>query len=296
MSTVLVYRRTLLPLSETFIRDQLIALHRWQAVLVGHYRVRDLPLDGINVQILRAKDRNLWERARWKLCKLLDTVPQAAIDRLRQERASLLHVHFGVDAVEAWPIAKALNLPMLVTLWGYDINIDRHWWEAGHAGRAMRSYPSRLLKLAQEPRVRFIAISEAIRQCAISYGIPEEKIWLCYTGINWRKFAPGGHPIIERERRVLFVARLVEKKGCEYLIKAFAHVQRKVPDASLVIVGDGPLRQQLEGLVQQLGVRAQFRGALSSDEVIQELQMTRVFCLPAFEPPMVMPRASESFS
>jgi glycosyltransferase involved in cell wall biosynthesis len=281
MPTVLVYRRILLPLSETFIKDQLIALRRWRGVLVGLHRLRELPLDGIDVRTLRADHRTFFERLRWKLSKWIGTVPQPVIERLKKEGAALLHVHFGVDAIEAWPIAKALNLPMLVTLWGYDINIDRGWWEAGHGGRNMRSFPTRLLKIARQPRVRFIAISDAIRQRAISYGIPEEKIWLCHTGIDCAKFAPSGLPIVERERRVLFVARLVEKKGCEYLIRAFAKVQKKVLDASLIIVGDGDLRDELQQLARELEVNAQFRGALSSVEVVRDLQMTRVFCLPS---------------
>jgi glycosyltransferase involved in cell wall biosynthesis len=281
MPTVLVYRRILLPLSETFIKDQLIALGRWRGVLIGQHRLRELPLDGIDVRTLRADHRAILERLRWRLSKWIGRVPQPAIDRLKKEGASLLHAHFGVDAIEAWPIAKALNLPMLVTLWGYDINIDRKWWESGSGGRYMRSYPSSLLKLARQPRVRFIAISDAIRQRAISYGIPEAKIWLCHTGIDPTKFAPGGRPISERERRVLFVGRLVEKKGCEYLIRAFAQVQRKIPDASLIIVGDGGLRGRLQQLATELSVNAKFRGALSSADVARELQMTRVFCLPS---------------
>lgn len=281
MSTVLVYRRYLLPLSETFIKDQLVALRRWRGVLVGQSELRELPLDGIELRILRAKNRTYSERLRWKLSKYMGTVPQPVIKRLKHEGASLLHAHFGVDAIEAWPIASALNLPMLVTLWGYDININREWWEAGDGGWSMRSYPARLLQLAQQPRVRFIAITDAIRRRAISYGIPETKIWLCYPGVDTEKFAPSGRPILERERRVLFVGRLVEKKGCEYLIKAFAQVQQTVPDATLVIVGDGALRGELRQLAHRLQVHARFRGALSNADVTRELETARAFCLPS---------------
>ena len=170
---------------------------------------------------------------------------------------------------------------MLVTLHGYDININREWWEAGHGGPALRNYPSRLLELAHHPRVHFIAVSDAIQRRAISYGIPAEKILVQYIGIDLRRFTPGGRPIVERIRRVLFVGRLVEKKGCEYLIRAFSKVQALVPDAQLVIVGDGPLRRTLEDLAGKLGIHADFRGVLSNDEVLKELQLARVFCLPS---------------
>ena len=217
-------------------------------VLIGMRQLRQLSLNGLDTCVLRPEEPNFMDRLRWKLSKSLGTIPASTTRRLQRERPSLLHAHFGVEAVKAWPIAKALDLPMLVTLHGYDINIDREWWEAGQGGDAARNYPIRLLELAKHPRVRFIAVSEAIRRRAISYGIPEGKIALQYIGVDTSQFVPGGLPIVERALRVLFVGRLVEKKGCEYLIRAFAKVQEAVPDARLVVIGDGELREPLRQL------------------------------------------------
>jgi glycosyltransferase involved in cell wall biosynthesis len=281
MPTVLVYTSNLLPLSETFIKEQLLALRRWRGILVGLRRLPDLPLDGVDIRVLRPDRRTFWERLRWTLNKAIGTVPRPVLKSLSKEGASLMHVHFGVEAVKAWPIAKALDLPMLVTLHGYDININREWWEAGQGGRAMRNYPARLLELAKHPRVRFVAVSDAIRRRAISFGIPESKISVRYIGVDRTKFTPGGLPIAERERRVLFVGRLVEKKGCEYLIRAFAEVQAAVPDASLIVGGAGQLLNKLQQFARDLGVRAQFLGALPIADVQQQLRLARVFCLPS---------------
>jgi glycosyltransferase involved in cell wall biosynthesis len=281
MKTVLVYAGYLLPWSETFIREQVLALREWHGVLVGMREVHQLPLDGLDLCLLRPAKPDFSNRLQWKLNKWLGTVPRSTVRRLQKKRPLLLHVHFGVEAITAWPIAKALDLPMLVTLHGYDINVNREWWEAGHGGLALRDYPSRLLELAHHPRVHFIAVSDAIQRRAISYGIPTEKILVQYIGIDLRRFTPGGRPIVERIRRVLFVGRLVEKKGCEYLIRAFSKVQALVPDAQLVIVGDGPLRQTLEDLARKLGIHVDFRGVLSNDEVLKELRLARVLCLPS---------------
>ena len=281
MKTVLVYATNLLPWSETFIREQILALRRWRGVLIGMRQAHQLSLDGIDVCMLRPDPPTSFDRIRWKLSTWLGTVPGPTVSRLKKERPSLLHAHFGVEAVKAWPIAKALDLPMVVTLHGYDININRDWWEAGQGGPAMRNYPTRLLELARNPRISFIAVSEAIRRRAISYGIPAERIVVRYIGVDTSNFAPSGRPITERDRRVLFVGRLVEKKGCEYLIKAFSKMQNAVPDASLIVVGDGPLSDSLRLLARRLNVRAQFRGSLSSADVRMELHLARVLCLPS---------------
>src|SRR5258708_3442090 len=153
MNRVIVYTSNLLPLSETFIKEQLLALRRWSGVLVGVRQLNELPLDGIDIRVLRPDRPALFDRILWRLSKSLGTVPRSAVKRLRKEGASLVHVHFGVEAVGAWPLAKALDLPMLVTLHGYDINVHRECWEAGGRGQALRNYPARLLELARQPRV-----------------------------------------------------------------------------------------------------------------------------------------------
>jgi glycosyltransferase involved in cell wall biosynthesis len=278
--TVLVYRNELLPISETFIKEQILALKDWRAVLVGRRLLHQLTLDDLDVRVVDPQ-RTIADRLFWKLGKLVGTMPPAAARALRSEGARLVHAHFATDALDAWTIARALRLPLLVTLHGYDINTHREWWEAGNGGTRMQLYPRRLLRLAAQPQVRFLAVSEALRQRAIEFGIPANKIDVSYIGIDTSRFAPGGLPIAQRPSRVLFVGRLVEKKGCRYLIDAMAKVQREIPTAELVVVGDGPLRQELDTLASTSGVRATFRGALSSTEVKRELDGSRIFCLPS---------------
>lgn len=279
---VLVYKPDVLPYSETFIKEQMLAYRNWHGVLVGHRRVPDgLSLDGLDVRLLLNDPPGRVEELRWRLRRLLGLVSRAEVRRLAAENAQLFHAHFGTMAVDIWPLVRALNLPMVVTLHGFDINIHREWWEAGHGGWRRRSYPRKLLALAREPRVHFIAVSEAVRRRAIEYGIPADKITVCYIGVDTERFKPGGLPITERPSRVLFVGRLVEKKGCRYLIEAFAKVAQQVPDAELVIVGDGPLRAQLEEQARGVNARIKFLGALSSEQVKQQMDQTRVFCLPS---------------
>ena len=282
MKNVAIFRSDLLSYSETFIRDQALALQEWRPIMIGYRRVRDgLSLDGLEVYLLGRSRQSQLGKSLETLRYWTNTPDPEDICALKRLDVSLVHAHFGTDAVDIWPAVKAAGLPMLVTLHGYDINIHREWWEAGNAGLRRRVYPRRLLTMARHPRVSFIAVSEVIRRKAIDYGIPGNKLAVNHIGVDTGRFAPGGSPITQRPRRILFVGRLVEKKGVAYLLGAFAKVREKVCDAELVIVGDGPLRALLEQQAFDLGLPVVFHGALQGDQVKRQLDESRVFCLPS---------------
>jgi glycosyltransferase involved in cell wall biosynthesis len=110
-------------------------------------------------------------------------------------------------------------------------------------------------------------------------GCPHRRV-VRYTGIDIQQFQPGPMPIAERRRRVLFIGRLVEMKGCAF-IDAFQDIARSIPDAELVVVGDGPLRGDLEAVARKLGVRVDFVGEVTQDVVKRHLNEARVLCLPS---------------
>lgn len=195
----------------------------------------------------------------------------------------LMHAHFGTDATDIWPSTRAAGLPMLVTLHGYDIQTKRDWWESGAAGLRRRVYPKRLLRMAKDRTVRFIAVSSEIKRRAVEFGIPESKIYVVPIGVDAERFRPAGLPLAQRPKRVLFVGRMVEKKAPLLLIRAFESIRSAVPEAELVMAGDGPLLPAAVRLARELRLPVQFRGALTSKQVEVELREARVFCLPSIE-------------
>lgn len=282
MKKVVVFRSNLLPISETFVREQALALKHWQPILLGLRKLdKGLPLEPLTCVLVPHLWDNLIQRwlTKYRLC-FYKPIPQL-VSVLKDIKPDLVHVHFGTDAVDIWPSIKAVGLPMLITLHGYDINIHKEWWRAGHGGWRRKYYPQQLLSIAAEPNVRFIAVSEAIKQRAIAYGIDAKKIDVSYIGVDTKRFSPAGLPIVQRKKRILFVGRMVEKKAPLLLIQAFAQVIQSIPDAELVMVGDGPLKQQAEFLAKELGVTVHFTGALSSDEVLAHIHEARLFCLPS---------------
>lgn len=282
MKKVIIFRHDLLLRSETFIKEQAQFLVDWKPVLVGYDRVKDgLDLGLLDVKIIPGAEAKTMGRYALRLCQLFGQPHQPTVAALRAIGAGLVHAHFGTDATDIWPSVKAVGLPMAVTLHGYDINIHRKWWEAGHGGIHRRAYPRRLLQMAHEPAVHFIAVSQAIKRRAIEYGIPESKITVCYIGVDTERFKPGGLPIDQRRKRILFVGRMVEKKAPLLLIRAFSEVRKNIPDAGLVMIGDGPLLKGARQLAQVLDVPVEFLGAQDTDAVLAQLHLARVLCLPS---------------
>jgi phosphatidylinositol alpha-1,6-mannosyltransferase len=81
---------------------------------------------------------------------------------------------------------------------------------------------------------------------------------------------------------VVCVSRLVARKGQDMLIRALPAMQQRVPDAAVLIVGDGPARGDLEKLVDKLGLRRDvvFTGAKAWADTPDYFAAGDVFCMP----------------
>ncbi len=279
---VIVYRKELLRVTETFIKAQVLSYQGWRAVLFGE-RIwpNGLSLEGLESRTLMDGRPTLMQRIFAKARQTADVAPASVMRKFEKEGANLIHAHFGHDGILALPYARKLNVPLVVTLHGHDVNIRKECYRSRRSGFWHKSYPGRFAVMVRQQNVHFIAVSNVLRQAAIDYGVPKDRVVVCYTGIDIRQFQPGPKPIQERPLRIVFVGRLVEMKGCAYLIEAFQEIARRIPDAELVIIGDGPLRGNLEALARQMDVRVAFLGAVTQDVVKQHLDEARVFCLPS---------------
>lgn len=60
---------------------------------------------------------------------------------------------------------------------------------------------------------------------------------------------------LEGKKIILYVGRIVRLKGVDYLIKSFSLIEKKIGNAFLVIVGDGPFREECENLAEELEIK-----------------------------------------
>lgn len=282
---VLVYASFALPPQLRFIEQPMRHLQRWRPTLLCAARSpKSIDLGGLDVVSLDPPwPRKLWW-ARRRLRGLMRRAAPADVRQVKALGASLLHAHFGPEGVLMAPVAKAAGLPLLVTMHGFDIQSKESFWTSGGAGWWHRDYPNQLRAIAADG-AHFVAVSRAIARLAVQWGIPESQVHYQPIGIDTRLFKPTPVPLVDRPPRVVFVGNHIERKGGHHLVRAMAMVRREVPNAELMMVGDGPERPRWQALAEQLGVRATFTGRVSPDGVREALGGAVAFCLPAVRLP-----------
>ena len=124
-----------------------------------------------------------------------------------------------------------------------------------------------LEKTAAKKADRVITVSYPMQEELVRYGVPLEKISVCWNGVDVEKYNPQNlkedevqglrnrYGIEQKEKMILFVGRLVPEKGILQLVMAMRPVLRKHPEAKLVILGCGPLERQINYLVTAHGLK-----------------------------------------
>ncbi len=269
--TVIVYTHSLLERSMTFIRSHAEALTRYRAVYAGAHRVEGLELPA--GRTVAVNEGGLRGRLAEALFRRFGVVGAAA-ERLRAFRPTVLHAHFGLSGPSALTLADALGIPLVVTYHGQDATITDAEARRSWRGREYLHGRARVMKRA----ALVIAVSDFIRARLVAKGYPAHKIVTHYNGIDLRYFRREGQA---REPVVVFVGRFVEKKGCEYLIRALARLRDQGLPARGVLVGDGPLRPGLERLASETGAPVAFTGFLPLPEVKDWLARASVVAVPS---------------
>src|SRR3989344_967634 len=254
-----------LPISETFIYNDITSIKKH------------------NISVLSAKTRNMHlfpfkqihsidrlgipakysEFARFKLFDSSEFFKKTILGT----KAKLIHAHFGHIGAKLLKIKSTTKIPMITGFYGADIPILRN------SGKAERLFSA---------GEAFIALSDDMKMDLMSIGCPEEKIRVRDVGIDISKFRfearkPNGN------LRFLCVARMVEKKGLPYLIQSMKKIAAALPEATLDIIGDGPMRGELETLVRHLGLENNVRllGSAPYGEVIKHYYQSHIFVLPS---------------
>lgn len=248
---------------------------------------------------------------------LAPSAPEAAVSEILNDVRVIRYRYFPIKRFETlcYPGAivprvkenkiRALLIPFLfISLWiyllkhgkEYDV-INPHWIIpqgivqsfskgryviTGHGADVtslntafVRVLKARCLRRASGITVVSTRLADFLQE---NYGIQNIKV--CPMGCKLNTFSPSnrimGYFNQGNKKVVLFVGRLAEKKGVSYLIHAMGAV-----DAKLVIVGTGPLEQELKKQAEETGADIIFLGAKSHDEIKTILASVDVYVAPS---------------
>lgn len=264
---------------------------RFRVIVLCPHAIGALPreiLDGVEIVRYRyAPER--WETlannggivtnlrmSRWK-CLLIPgfVLAQAwhAWRLLRKENIEVIHAHWLIPQGLIAAVLRSLpgaRVPFVATAHGSDL-------QALH-GRVMDA----LRRFVARKASRITVVSSMLRNALEGMGVFPAKVLVLPMGVDLDgRFAPDGGSR-RSTNEILFVGRLVEKKGVDRLLDAMPEVMRRVSDARLVVAGHGPMLTALKEQSERLGVSGavDFLGAVAQQELPALYRKAALFVAP----------------
>lgn len=278
---ILVYRNEPIKISETFIYNQSIMLSRYKAFLLGAkppdgHRM-ELPEDRVRL-INPGKLRGFFREA---FFKIFGIIPRDILKWVKTIDPQLIHAHFGDDGTIVMPLALKLKLPLIVSFLGTDATMKDEYSRRAYLRK--RLYLLRRKKLAKTVK-KVIVPSEFLKNRVMEHGFSEEKIRVIYHGVDLSQFKRSTEP--PNYGNVLFVGRLIPRKGLDYLIAAIAKAKEEFPNTTLTVIGDGPNRKEYEQLAREtLKDGFAFLGFQPHQVVSDTMAKAYLFSLPSITMP-----------
>lgn len=152
--------------------------------------------------------------------------------------------YFYPDGVAAALLAKLLDKPLVITARGSDLNLIANY-----------ALPRKWMRWAARRADHLITVSEGLKRVLLGMDVPEQKITVLRNGVDANLFRPVAREAMRlrlnmRGFVLLSVGNLVTGKGHDLAIEAVA----RMPDARLLIIGEGPCAQQLRRLIADRGL------------------------------------------
>lgn len=201
----------------------------------------------------------------------------ATFQAIRRFKPDVIHAHWLLPQGLVLLFLKCLNVhvpPYLVTSHGADLF-------------ALKARPLAWLKRQVALHAGSVSVvSRIMRDELALLGVPKDSIRVRSMGVDLlNRFTPAEQGAADCVSQVLFVGRLVEKKGTKYLIEAIPEVVRDFPSLNVKIVGHGPELIGLKALAVDLGVEryVDFMGPKSQEEVAALGRGSTVFVAPFVE-------------
>jgi len=237
----------------------------------------DFPFEPVVVSANRT--HRLVRKIRGKLWPVFKHFPPRLTARQKQDfkqalqayDIKLVHAHFATTGAQYAPLCRDMNIPLIITVHGFDITSAPKRWPAYE----------KALRMLWNQCPFFIVISREMGDRLAGLGCPEDRIRISYLGVPVDEF-----PFTDRSHRdgpvrFLHAGRLAEKKGVPDLVRAFADAFPEPGSALLEIVGDGEEKDEIQNTIRVLSPAnpVKMTGRLSVEDLAYARERADVFVL-----------------
>ena len=243
---------------------------------------RDAPHEGLlNVYRVRCRRTSVHQAGMGDAASYLLAALPLVRRLLRTEQYDVSHFFFSLPTGAMIPFLNLGKTPVIISLRGSDVpGYDSHNRPLERAHRLLRPLTRWIWRRAD----RVVPVCESLGQMALQT-MPNLDYTVMPNGVDLARFRP---PAFQRHRRAsrvrcLAVARLVERKGLDHLIRALASLERGRYE--LEIVGTGPDEHSLRELAATLGLDGlvKFSGSLDRATVARRYREADIFTLASVE-------------
>lgn len=201
----------------------------------------------------------------------------AVLRRLSAGNYRLIHAHWlipqGCICMLVRKILGRRNLPVLCTSHGSDLySLDTPVFRG-------------LKKWTIKNSSCLSVVSQAMKKVAQELCDDKHDIRVIPMGVDLKNTFVPVPGITRNDRRLIFVGRLVEKKGIQILIEAMDKIRQNIPDIELLVIGDGPLRASLEYESHRLELEQHihFSGAVTHEQLPELYSSAAVAVIPSVD-------------
>jgi glycosyltransferase involved in cell wall biosynthesis len=180
------------------------------------------------------------------------------------------------DGFAAVIAARLLGVPCVVKLHGSDINLI-----------AKEPGPRKMTSWALPRASRVVAVSRALADEVVAMGVERDRVAIVMNGVDGELFRPRDRAAARAELGLpagplaVYVGNLKPEKGVLDLGAAWQTVAREQPDATLVVVGDGPLQGELVSMTEALGERVRLIARQPLERVPSFMAAADILVLPS---------------
>lgn len=197
---------------------------------------------------------------------------EAFLKFLQDNKIDAVLAEYGLTGVAVMDACEKANVPLIVHFHGFDAYVKKVLEENRDAYRRLFEKASAIIAVSQHMKAQLQLL-----------GAPANKLYYNVYGVDTNKFSPADSPV--KKPVFLYSGRFVNKKAPQLVITCFAEVLKQMPEARMVMIGDGGLGSNGElyeacrQMVRAYGIEnsVEFIGALPNEEVAVYMRSVSIF-------------------